>query len=65
MIDWGRLVKAVLCATILFGICIALALLPTKVLLVLAVVAFFLWIVFAVYKALGDNSEKDNRWQKW
>lgn len=60
MIDWERLVKAVLYTTILFGMCIALALLPTKVLLVLAVVAFFLWIVFAIYKAIGEASDKDN-----
>ena len=65
MVDWNRLVKAVLCTTMLLGICIALACLPIKVLVVLAVVAFFLWFVFAIYKALGDNSEKDNRWQKW
>lgn len=54
MVDWERLVKAVFCTTILFGICIAIALLPIEVLLVLAVVAFFCAIVFAVYKTLGD-----------
>ena len=55
MIDWERLVKAVLCTTILFGMCIAIACLPIDVFLVLAVVAFFCAIVFVIYKILGDE----------
>jgi predicted benzoate:H+ symporter BenE len=59
MIDWERLVIAVLCTAILLGVCIVLTLLPNKVLLVLAVVAFVCMIISALYKALGDNSDKD------
>ena len=63
MIDWKRLGIAVLCTAILlsaFGVCILLAFLPDKVLFVLAVVAFVCMIISAFYKALGDNSDKDN-----
>ena len=59
MIDWERLVIAVLCTAILLGVCIVLTLLPNKVLLVLAVVAFVCMIISAFYKTLGDNSDKD------
>ena len=65
MIDWERLVKAVLCTTILFGMCIAIACLPIDVLIVLAVVAFFCAFVFAFYKALGDIFKiKTKKWNR-
>ena len=63
MVDWERLVKAVFCTTILLGVCIVLTLLPNKVLLVLAVVAFVCMIISAFYKTLGDNS-KNNK-EEW
>lgn len=61
MVDWERLVKAVFCTTILFGVCIAITLLPIEVFLVLVVVAFACMIIFLFYKAIGDISDKDKK----
>ena len=64
MINWKRLLMAVLCTAILlsaFGVCILLAFLPNKVLFVLAVVAIIVCMIIpAFYKALGEASDKDN-----
>ena len=60
MVDWNRLVKAVLCTTTLLGVCIIIALLPNKVLLALVVMIFVCALTFAFYKAIGEVSDKDN-----
>lgn len=65
MVDWKRLGLAVLCTAILAGGCIVLVLLPISVLLALVIVAFVCMFIFLFYKALGDNSKKDNRWKDW
>jgi hypothetical protein len=62
MINWKLLLMAIVCTMILldvFGVCIVLALLPNKVLFLLAVVAIVCMIISAFYKTLGDNSKKN------
>lgn len=56
MINWKRLLMAVLCAVTLIGGFIALIHLPNYVFLALVAVG----LVFAFYKALGEASDKDN-----
>ena len=56
MVDWKRLLMAVLCTVGLLGGCIALIHLPIDVLLALVVAG----LVFSFYKALGDIQDKDN-----
>ena len=56
MVDWERLVNAVLCTAILISGIIFIINLPIYVFIALVVVI----LVFSFYKILGDISDKDN-----
>lgn len=60
MVDWERLVNAVLCTAILISGIIFIINLPIYAFLVLVITAFACALIFLFYKALGDSSDKDN-----
>lgn len=59
MVDWERLVKAVLCTAIIISGIIFIINLPIYAFLVLVITAFVCALVFAFYILLGYILDKD------